>query len=105
MPLVMPPPRGSRFGSPLVLSRVHRVGPKLAAEVTYLEWTDDRLLPQVVYSGTAQGQAGERVRPDGQPSRGERGDKEVAQAITIREKRVSSKIAALMAAGIKRWRA
>ena len=25
MPLAMPPPRGSRFGSPLVLSRVHWV--------------------------------------------------------------------------------
>jgi hypothetical protein len=27
MPLEVPPPRSSRFGSPLVLSRVHWVGP------------------------------------------------------------------------------
>jgi ATP-dependent DNA ligase len=28
MPLAVPPPRGSRFGSPLVLSRVHWVRPE-----------------------------------------------------------------------------
>jgi ATP-dependent DNA ligase len=43
-PLDVPPPRGSRFGSPLVLSRVHWVRPELVAEVTYLTWTDDSLL-------------------------------------------------------------
>jgi ATP-dependent DNA ligase len=37
MPLDVPPPRGSRFGSPLVLSRVHWVRPELVAEVTDLE--------------------------------------------------------------------
>src|SRR3954447_15614645 len=36
MPLDVPPPRGSRFGSPLVLSRVHWVRPELVAEVKYL---------------------------------------------------------------------
>src|SRR5439155_18965729 len=51
MPLDVPPPRGSRFGSPLVLSRVHWVRPELVAEVTYLEWTDDGLLRQLVYQG------------------------------------------------------
>jgi ATP-dependent DNA ligase len=30
------PPRKTRFGSPLVLSRVHWVEPKLVAEITYL---------------------------------------------------------------------
>jgi len=39
MPLDVPPPRGSRFGSPLVLSRVHWVRPELMAEVKYLTWT------------------------------------------------------------------
>ena len=43
------PARGSRFGSPLVLSRVHWVRPELVAEVKFLTWTDDNLLRQVVY--------------------------------------------------------
>ena len=51
MPLAVPPSRDSRFGSPLVLSRVHWVGPELVAEVKYLTWTDDNLLRQVVYEG------------------------------------------------------
>jgi len=34
----------SRFGSPLVLSRVHWVRPELVAEVKYLTWTEDNLL-------------------------------------------------------------
>jgi ATP-dependent DNA ligase len=41
MPLDVPPPRTSRFGSPLVLSRVHWVRPELVAEVKFLSWTDD----------------------------------------------------------------
>jgi ATP-dependent DNA ligase len=32
-PLSVPPPRSTRFGSPLVLSRVHLVEPKLVAEI------------------------------------------------------------------------
>jgi bifunctional non-homologous end joining protein LigD len=55
MPLDVPPPRGSRFGSPLVLSRVHWVRPELVAEVTYLEWTDDGLLRHVGLSRVAGG--------------------------------------------------
>jgi DNA ligase D-like protein (predicted ligase) len=51
MPLDVPPPRTSRFGSPLVLSRVHWVRPELVAEVKYLTWTDDNLLRQVIYQG------------------------------------------------------
>jgi ATP-dependent DNA ligase len=51
MPLEVPPPRTSRFGSPLVLSRVHWVRPELVAEVKYLTWTGDNLLRQVVYEG------------------------------------------------------
>jgi hypothetical protein len=60
MPLDVPPPRTSRFGSPLVLSRVHWAGPELVAEVTYLEWTDDGLRRQVRLSRTPGGQAGAR---------------------------------------------
>jgi ATP-dependent DNA ligase len=41
MPLAVPPPRATRFGSPLELSRVHWVKPKLVAEVTFMTWTDD----------------------------------------------------------------
>jgi bifunctional non-homologous end joining protein LigD len=51
MPLDQAPPRSNRFGSPLVLSRVHWVRPELVAEVKYLTWTDDNLLRQVVYQG------------------------------------------------------
>jgi bifunctional non-homologous end joining protein LigD len=36
MPLDVPPPRTSRFGSPLVLSRVHWVQPEMVVEVTYM---------------------------------------------------------------------
>jgi hypothetical protein len=49
MPLAEPPPRDSRFGSPLKLSRVHWVRPQLVVEVTYLTWTEDNLLQQVSY--------------------------------------------------------
>jgi bifunctional non-homologous end joining protein LigD len=51
MPLQVAPPRTNRFGSPLVLSRVHWVRPELVVEVKYLSWTDDNLLRQVAYEG------------------------------------------------------
>jgi bifunctional non-homologous end joining protein LigD len=51
MPLDAAPPRSARFGSPLVLSRVHWVRPALVVEVEYLSWTNDGLLRQVVYEG------------------------------------------------------
>ena len=51
MPLDEPPPRESRFGSPLQLSRVHWVRPAIVVEVTYLTWTEDGLLRQVSYQG------------------------------------------------------
>jgi ATP-dependent DNA ligase len=41
MPLDVPPPRTSRFGSPFVLSRAHWLRPELVAEVTFLTWTDE----------------------------------------------------------------
>jgi ATP-dependent DNA ligase len=50
-PLSVAPPRSTRFGSPLVLSRVHWVEPKLVAEITYLTWTADNLLRHTVYVG------------------------------------------------------
>jgi ATP-dependent DNA ligase len=62
MPLDVSPPRGSRFGSPLVLSRVHWVRPELVAEVKSLTWTDDNLLRQVVYEGLREDKPAAEVR-------------------------------------------
>ena len=56
------PPRSTRFGSPLVLSRVHWVQPKLVAEITYLTWTADNLLRQTVYVGLREDKPAEQVR-------------------------------------------
>ena len=40
-PTTKPPRRKTRFGSPLVLSRMYWVEPQLVAEITYLTWTED----------------------------------------------------------------
>jgi ATP-dependent DNA ligase len=70
MPLQVPPPRTSRFGSPLVLSRVHWVRPELVAEVTFLAWTDENLLRQVVYQGPREDKPVAEVRrPAPHPNR------------------------------------
>ena len=69
MPLEVPPPRENRFGSPLVLSRVHWVRPKLVAEVTYLTWTDDGLLRHVVYQGLREDKPARDVRRERPPMR------------------------------------
>ena len=60
--LSVPPPRSMRFPSPLVLSRVHRVEPKLVAEITYLTWTADNLLRHTVYVGLREDNAADQVR-------------------------------------------
>jgi len=62
MPLAIPPPRGTRFGSPLVLSRVHWVRPEMVAEVSYVEWTPDGLLRHVVYLGEREDKLATDVR-------------------------------------------
>ncbi len=55
MMVLEPPPRSNRFGSPLKLSEVHWVKPKLVAEIRYLTWTGDGLLRQVMsISGCAR---------------------------------------------------
>ena len=64
MPLDTPPPRSTRFGSPLVLSRIHWVRPELVAEVKYLTWTTDNLLRQVVYEGLREDKPAREVRSD-----------------------------------------
>ena len=64
MPLAELPPRDSRFGSPLKLSRVHWVRPEVVVEVTYLTWTQDNLLRQVSYRGQRKDKpAPQVVRP------------------------------------------
>jgi bifunctional non-homologous end joining protein LigD len=62
MPLTEPPPRGTRFGSPLVLSRVHWVRPEMVVEVSYVEWTPDALLRHVVYLGERKDRLATEVR-------------------------------------------
>jgi DNA ligase D-like protein (predicted ligase) len=64
MPLSEAPPRGGRFGSPLVLSRVHWVRPEIVIEVSYVEWTPDGLLRHVVYLGEREDKAAVDVRRD-----------------------------------------
>jgi DNA ligase D-like protein (predicted ligase) len=61
-PLNVPPPRKTRFGSPLVLARVHWVEPKLVAEITYLTWTGDGLLRHTVYVGLRDDKPADQVR-------------------------------------------
>jgi ATP-dependent DNA ligase len=62
MPLDLPPPRDSRFGSPLFLARVHWVRPDLVVEVKFLTWTEDNLLRQVVYQGLREDKPATDVR-------------------------------------------
>ena len=52
----------ARFGSPLILSRVHWVRPELVAEVKFLAWTEDNLLRQVVYEGLREDKLASDVR-------------------------------------------
>ena len=61
-PLSVSPPRSTRYGSPLVLSRVHWVEPKLVAEITYLTWTADNLLRHTVYVGLREDKPADEVR-------------------------------------------
>ena len=62
MPLSEPPPRGSRFGSPLQLSRVHWVRPEMIVEVSVAEWTPDGPLRHVVYLGEREDKPANDVR-------------------------------------------
>ena len=64
MPLSEPPPRGGRFGSPLVPSRVHWVRPEMVVEVRYVEMTPDGLLRHVSYLGEREDKPAIDVRRD-----------------------------------------
>ena len=61
MPLDKPPPRETRFGSPLELSRVHWVRPEVVVEVTYLTWTEGGLLRAVSYQGQREDKPARQV--------------------------------------------
>lgn len=64
MPLSEPPPRHSRFGSLLQISRVHWVWPEMVVEVSFAEWTPDGLLRHVVYLGEREDKPAIDVRRD-----------------------------------------
>jgi bifunctional non-homologous end joining protein LigD len=61
-PLNVLPPRKTRFGSALVLSRAYWVEPKLVAEITYLTWTADSLLRHTVFVGLREDKPADQVR-------------------------------------------
>jgi hypothetical protein len=50
--------------SPLILSRAHRVEPKLVEETTFLTWTADNLLRQTVYVGLREDKPAHQVRSE-----------------------------------------
>jgi hypothetical protein len=62
------PPRTTRFGSPLEISRVHWVEPTPVAEITYLPWTGDGLLRRTVYVGLREDKPADQVRRERQVS-------------------------------------
>jgi DNA ligase D-like protein (predicted ligase) len=62
MPLAVPPPRETRFGGRLVLSKVHWVRPEVVAEITYLTWAEDGLLRHTVFVGLRDDKLAREVR-------------------------------------------
>jgi ATP-dependent DNA ligase len=54
MPLAVAPPRKTRFGGTLALSKVHWTKPELVAEITYLTWGEEGLLRQPPYFGRGE---------------------------------------------------
>jgi bifunctional non-homologous end joining protein LigD len=62
MALAVAPPRKTRFGGPLALSKVHWVRAELVAEITYLSWSDDGLLRHTVFVGLREDKPASEVR-------------------------------------------
>jgi DNA ligase D-like protein (predicted ligase) len=87
-PLSAPPPRKTRFGSPLVLSQVHWVKPQLVAEITYLSWTADGLLRQTVYVGLRSDKPADQVRREAARGRASTGTVAGPVAVPRAEKSV-----------------
>src|ERR1700727_2385688 len=61
-PLTVPPSRKTRFGSPLILSRVRWAEQKLVAEIRYLTCTTNNLLRHTVYTGLREDKPADQVR-------------------------------------------
>ena len=62
MPLAVPPPRETRFGGRLALSKAPWVRPELVAEITYLDWAEDGLLRHTVFVGLRDDKPAREVR-------------------------------------------
>jgi bifunctional non-homologous end joining protein LigD len=62
MPLAVPPPKETRFGSKLALSRVHWLRPELVVEITYPSWAEDGLLRHTVFVGLREDKPAREVR-------------------------------------------
>lgn len=62
MALAVAPPRKTRFGGPLALSKVHWVKPERVCEITYLTWSDDGLLRHTVFVGLREDKPAKEVR-------------------------------------------
>jgi ATP-dependent DNA ligase len=62
MALAVAPPRKTRFGGPLALSKVHWTKPQLVCEITYLTWSDDGLLRHTVFVGLREDKPAREVR-------------------------------------------
>jgi bifunctional non-homologous end joining protein LigD len=62
MALAVAPPRNTRFGGPLALSKVHWVKPEKVCEITYLTWADDGLLRHTVFVGLREDKPAKEVR-------------------------------------------
>jgi bifunctional non-homologous end joining protein LigD len=70
MALSSPPPRRTRFGAPLPLSKAHWVRPEPVAEITYLGWTarPSRFSPVAVgYQGEKSHRDCRAIRPSAPP--------------------------------------
>jgi ATP-dependent DNA ligase len=62
MPLAIAPPRKTRFGGTLALSKVHWTKPDLVAEITYLTWGEEGLLRHTVFVGLREDKPACEVR-------------------------------------------
>ncbi len=62
MPLDVPPPRTTRYGTPVELSRVKWVRPEFVCEVRFLTWTADGLLRDVSFEGLREDKPAHEVR-------------------------------------------
>jgi ATP-dependent DNA ligase len=62
MALAVAPPRKTRFGGTLALSKVHWTKPELVAEITYPMWGEEGLLRHTVFVGLREDKPAREVR-------------------------------------------